>query len=76
VGVVPAGAEVVFFNLGIEVLAGEAEGIIERSAGFYRLAKRLITFMGQPLVPHSEYRQDNIKSFNTKRTQGIFSFQR
>ena len=44
-GYVPRGthAEAVFFYLGIEVLAGEAEGIIERSAGFYRLAKRLIS---------------------------------
>jgi len=42
VGVVLAGAEVVFFNLGIEVLAGEHKGIIERSAGFYCLAKRLV----------------------------------
>jgi len=26
--------------------------------------------MGQPLVPHSGYRQDNINLFNIKRTQG------
>jgi len=32
----------------------------------------MLAFMGQPLVPHSGYRQDNINSFNTKRTQGDF----
>lgn len=26
--------------------------------------------MGQPLVPHLGYRQDNINLFNIKRTQG------
>ena len=28
--------------------------------------------MGQPLVPHLGYRQDNINLFNIKRTQGEF----
>ena len=45
VRVVLAGAEVVFLNLGIEVLAGEHEGIIERSTRVYYLAERLISII-------------------------------
>ena len=41
-GIVLAGAEVVFFNLAIIVLAGEHKGVVERSAGFYSLAERLV----------------------------------
>jgi len=37
-----AGAKVVFLNLGIEVLAGEHEGIVERPAGVYDFAEWLI----------------------------------